>query len=58
MVDSVPSPGASIGKLILVPSLITLGITVLRLAGELQRWPQSGTRSRAGSMSCCRGPGR
>ena len=41
MVDSVPSPGASIGKLILVPSLITLGITVLRLAGELQRWPET-----------------
>src|SRR5262249_12622329 len=28
----------SIGKLILVPSLITLGITLLRLWGELQHW--------------------
>jgi len=41
MVDSAPSSGASIGKLVLVPSLITLGITVLRLAGELQRWPET-----------------
>jgi hypothetical protein len=41
MVDSVPSSGASIGKLILVPSAITLGITVLRLAGELQHWPET-----------------
>jgi hypothetical protein len=28
----------SIGKLILIPSLITLGITILRLVGELQHW--------------------
>lgn len=28
----------SIGKLILIPSLITLAITILRLVGELQNW--------------------
>jgi len=27
-----------IGKLILVPAVITLGVTLLRLAGELQGW--------------------
>jgi len=41
MLHSVPSSGASVGKLVLVPSLITLGITLLRLAGELQRWPET-----------------
>lgn len=30
---------ASIGKLILIPALITLGVTILRLVGELQKWP-------------------
>ena len=29
----------SIGRLILAPSLITLGVTILRLVGELQNWP-------------------
>ena len=29
----------SIGKLILIPALITLGVTILRLVGELQNWP-------------------
>ena len=29
----------SILKLILVPSVITLGVTLLRLVGELQNWP-------------------
>ncbi len=28
----------AVTKLILVPSLITLGVTILRLAGELQNW--------------------
>jgi hypothetical protein len=33
------SPGARrIGKLILVPSVITLAVTLLRLVGELQGW--------------------
>jgi len=30
----------SITSLIAIPALITLGITVLRLAGELQHWPK------------------
>lgn len=29
----------SIGKLILIPALITLGVSILRLVGELQNWP-------------------
>lgn len=29
----------SIGKLILIPTIITLAITLLRLIGELQHWP-------------------
>lgn len=29
----------SVGKLILIPALITLGVTILRLVGELQNWP-------------------
>jgi hypothetical protein len=32
------SPGVPIRSLILVPSVITLAITLLRLAGELQNW--------------------
>jgi hypothetical protein len=32
---------SSISKLILVPSIITLAITALRLVGELQHWPTS-----------------
>jgi hypothetical protein len=33
-----PTSQSSIGKLILVPAIITLGITILRLVGELQHW--------------------
>ena len=29
----------SVGKLILIPAVITLGVTILRLVGELQNWP-------------------
>lgn len=32
------TPTISIGKLILVPAIITLAITLLRLVGELQHW--------------------
>ncbi len=39
MVDSGSDSKISTGRLILVPSIITLGITVLRLVGELQHWP-------------------
>ena len=31
----------SIPQLIFIPSVITLGITILRLVGELQHWPTS-----------------
>ena len=31
----------SIAKLIFIPSLITLAVTVLRLVGELQHWPNA-----------------
>jgi hypothetical protein len=30
----------SIGRLVLISGLITLGVTVLRLVGELQHWPK------------------
>ncbi|HJQ22586.1 MAG TPA: hypothetical protein VKA60_01635 [Blastocatellia bacterium] len=32
------SPSTSIGKLILIPAVITLVVTLLRLVGELQHW--------------------
>ena len=38
MTDTSGSP-ISITRLILVPSLITLAVTLLRLIGELQHWP-------------------
>ena len=39
MNEASPAPQLSIGKLILIPSVITLGITILRLVGELQQGP-------------------
>ena len=39
MNEASPAPPLSIGKLILIPSVITLGITILRLVGELQQGP-------------------
>jgi hypothetical protein len=38
MAETNPGERLSIPKLILVPGLITLVITVLRLVGELQHW--------------------
>jgi hypothetical protein len=38
--DTDSSTRQSIRQLILVPSLITLVVTILRLAGELAHWPQ------------------
>ena len=35
------SESHSIGRIILVPALLTAGITVLRLVGELQHWSES-----------------
>ena len=31
----------SFGRLILVPALITLAVTMVRLAGEIERWPET-----------------
>ncbi len=38
----------SITSLIMIPALITLGITVLRLVGELQHWPKPWFNASAG----------
>ncbi len=38
MKDSSLGPSLSIGKLILVPAVITLAVTILRLVGELENW--------------------
>jgi len=38
----------SISSLVTIPALITLGITVLRLAGELQHWPKPWFSTAAG----------
>ena len=38
MVETSPRERLSIPKLILVPGLITLGVTILRLVGELEHW--------------------
>ena len=40
----------SVFRMILVPSLITLGITVLRLIGELQNWPEPLFKKSAGGF--------
>ncbi len=38
----------SVSRLIMVPALITLGITVLRLVGEMQHWPKPWFNTNAG----------
>jgi hypothetical protein len=38
MKDAASRPSLSIGKLILVPAVITLAVTILRLVGELENW--------------------
>src|SRR5256885_2552385 len=38
----------SVGRLILVPALITLVVTLLRLVGELQNWPKPWVSTAAG----------
>ena len=45
MADTKPT---SITSLILIPALITLGVTILRLVGELQHWPKPWFDSAAG----------
>jgi hypothetical protein len=39
-------------QLILVPSIITLAITILRLVGELQHWPAPWFSTTAGGGLC------
>ena len=41
MADSNSSSRVSIGRLVLVPGLITLGVTILRLVGERQHWSKT-----------------
>jgi hypothetical protein len=35
------TPSTSIGNLILIPAVITLAVTILRLVGELRHWPRA-----------------
>ena len=42
------SGSVNIGKLVAVPAIITLVITILRLVGELQHWPAPWVSSAAG----------
>lgn len=39
MAEPASGPGLEVKRLILVPTLITLVVTILRLIGELQQWP-------------------
>jgi hypothetical protein len=39
MAETTSGNHVEILKLILVPSLITLAVTILRVVGELQNWP-------------------
>ena len=39
MTDNASSSGRSTSSLITIPAIITLAVTVLRLEGELHRWP-------------------
>ncbi len=39
MTDPNSGSGISIVRLILIPTVITLGVTILRLVGELRHWP-------------------
>ncbi len=39
--DANPTMKVSILRLIFIPGLITLGVTILRLAGELQHWSKT-----------------
>src|SRR5215472_6841144 len=41
-------PSISIGKLIMIPAVITLVLTILRLIGELQHWPKPWVSTAAG----------
>jgi len=41
MAEITPASHSSIGRLILIPSVITLAVTILRLVGELQHWSKT-----------------
>jgi hypothetical protein len=41
MTDSNPTNQLPLRRLILAPGLITLAVTLVRLVGELQRWPET-----------------
>lgn len=48
MGDSTSGSGLTTTRLILIPAVITLVVTVLRLVGELQHWPSPWFKSGAG----------
>lgn len=48
MTDTTPGTHLSTTRLILIPSVITLAITLLRLVGELQHWPKPWFSAAAG----------
>ena len=48
MSDSTSTSGFSVSRLILVPAIISLAVTVLRLVGELQHWPSPLFKAQAG----------
>jgi hypothetical protein len=51
MREAQPTNQLSILRLVLVPGLITLAVTVLRLVGELERWPETWfNRTMGGSL--------
>lgn len=48
MADAPSGTPLSVSKLILVPAVISLGVTILRLVGELQHWPSPLFKNEAG----------
>lgn len=48
MSENNPTQGLSIPRVIVVPGLITLGVTILRLIGELLHWPRAWFNPEAG----------
>lgn len=48
MAESTMKPKSATTRLILVPALITLGITILRLTGELEHWSKTFFNPEAG----------
>ena len=48
MGETTSGTSLSISRLILVPSVVTLAVTVLRVVGELQHWPAPWFKTQAG----------